>query len=230
MKYQRGCDTWQVTAKIAQPCIFLTKSHECTVNCAISSQNFSNHYIITDHPSPISRLSLLSTHPPSPGWAYCPLIPHLQDELTVHPSPISKLSFLFTHPPSPVWAYWPSIPHLQAELTDHPSPSWALLSTHPPSLGWAYWPSIPHLQAALTDHPSPISSAASLPEHTSLMIDSCQMAAHIAGHQHPIVESQALDLQHNGNGKESNKAFTEWQPTQPYRDQRMDCPLIGPGW
>ena len=47
IKYQRGCDTWQVTAKIAQPCIFLTKSHECTVNCAISTRNFSNHYIIS---------------------------------------------------------------------------------------------------------------------------------------------------------------------------------------
>ena len=46
MKYQRGCDAWQVTAKFAQPCIFLTKSHECTANCAISSRNFSNHYII----------------------------------------------------------------------------------------------------------------------------------------------------------------------------------------
>ena len=46
IKYQRGCDTWQVTAKIAQPCIFLTKSHECMVNCAISSGNFSKHYII----------------------------------------------------------------------------------------------------------------------------------------------------------------------------------------
>ena len=45
MKYQRGCDTWQATAKMVQPCIFLTKSHECTVNCAISSWNFSNHYI-----------------------------------------------------------------------------------------------------------------------------------------------------------------------------------------
>ena len=46
IKFQRGCDAWQVTAKIAQPCIFHTKSHECTVNCAISSRNFSNHYII----------------------------------------------------------------------------------------------------------------------------------------------------------------------------------------
>ena len=38
MKYQRGCDTWQATAKMVQPCIFLTKPQECTVNCAISSQ------------------------------------------------------------------------------------------------------------------------------------------------------------------------------------------------
>ena len=45
MKYQRG-HTWQATAKMVQPCIFLTKSHECTVNRAISSRNFSNHYII----------------------------------------------------------------------------------------------------------------------------------------------------------------------------------------
>ena len=46
LKYQRGCDTWQVTAKIAQLCIFLTKSHERTVNRAISSWNFSNDYMI----------------------------------------------------------------------------------------------------------------------------------------------------------------------------------------
>ena len=48
-KYQRGCDIWQVTAKIAQLCIFLTKSHECMVNCAISSRNFSNHYMILEN-------------------------------------------------------------------------------------------------------------------------------------------------------------------------------------
>ena len=46
MKCQRGCDTWQVTAKLAQPCIFFMKSYERLVNCAISSQNFSNHYMI----------------------------------------------------------------------------------------------------------------------------------------------------------------------------------------
>ena len=49
MMYQRGCDTWQATAKMVQPCIFLMKSHECTVNCAISSRNFSNHYILSDN-------------------------------------------------------------------------------------------------------------------------------------------------------------------------------------
>ena len=32
IKCQKGRDTWQVTANIAQPCIILTKSHECTVN------------------------------------------------------------------------------------------------------------------------------------------------------------------------------------------------------
>ena len=49
MKYQGRYETWQATAKTVQPCIFLTKSHECTVNCVISSRNFSNHYIIWDH-------------------------------------------------------------------------------------------------------------------------------------------------------------------------------------
>ena len=46
IKYQRGCDTWKVTANIALPCLFLTKSHECRVNFAISSRNFSSYYII----------------------------------------------------------------------------------------------------------------------------------------------------------------------------------------
>ena len=49
IKYQRGCDTWQVATNIAQVCIFFTKSHECTVNCAISSRNCSNHYIMGDN-------------------------------------------------------------------------------------------------------------------------------------------------------------------------------------
>ena len=60
IKYQRGCDTWQVTAKIAQPCIFLTKSHECTVNCAISSLNFSNYDIICNSTNPNNWLGFVT--------------------------------------------------------------------------------------------------------------------------------------------------------------------------
>ena len=53
MKYQRGCDTWQATAKMVQPCLFIHEISKCTVNCAISSWNFSNHYIISDHYSDV---------------------------------------------------------------------------------------------------------------------------------------------------------------------------------
>ena len=106
---------------------------------------------LTVHSSPISSLSLLTIHPPSPSWAYWPSIPHLQAELPVHPSPISRLSLLTIHPPSPSWASCPPIPHLQAELPDHPSPisSLSLLTIHPPSPVWAIrthhdWPSQMH--------------------------------------------------------------------------------------
>ena len=39
IKYQRGCDAWQATAKMVQPCICLTNFHECTVNCVIPPRN-----------------------------------------------------------------------------------------------------------------------------------------------------------------------------------------------
>ena len=80
IKYQRGCDTWQVTAKIAQPCIFLTKFHECMVNCAIFSRNFSKHYMLDHnvryflynvqyilHPSYLSNLALNCNYLPNHG-------------------------------------------------------------------------------------------------------------------------------------------------------------------
>ena len=145
IKYQRVCDTWQVTAKIAQPCIFsheiswmhgklcnfLTKLLQSLCNYWSSIPHLQPE--LTVHPS-ISSLGLLTIHPPSPGWAYCSPFPRVQTELTVHPSPISSLSLLSIHPPSPGWAYCPCIPHLQAELTDHPSPrlikSWKCTSRH----------------------------------------------------------------------------------------------------
>ena len=52
-RISEGCDAWQATAKMVQPCIFLTKCHDFAVNCAISPRNcvlhaffFTHHYTI----------------------------------------------------------------------------------------------------------------------------------------------------------------------------------------
>ena len=40
IKHQSRCETCQVTPNIAQLCIFLTKTHECTVNCSTFIRKF----------------------------------------------------------------------------------------------------------------------------------------------------------------------------------------------
>ena len=42
MKYQRVCDVLQAIANMVQPCIFLPKSHEFTVNYAIPHEAVLN--------------------------------------------------------------------------------------------------------------------------------------------------------------------------------------------